>query len=78
MPAQVPAGLSHQTDVVLNAELAKNRGFLRQVGESLLGTDVHRQFRDILPIEENGALLGFQKAYDHVEGGGLTRSVGAE
>src|SRR5690606_25150992 len=39
---------------------------------------VHRQARHVLPVEQDGAVVGLDEPGDHVENGGFTRAVGPE
>ncbi|MDT4867008.1 hypothetical protein FQZ97_1018970 [compost metagenome] len=75
---QLLAGLEDGHDVVGHAELAENRGFLRQVTDPCAGAAVHRQVADVVVVDQDAALVGLHQADDHVEAGGLARTVGAE
>ena len=70
--------LEHRPDVVFHAEFPEYRGFLRQIADAPLGPFVHRQGGDVFLLEENLPFIGFDEADDHVEGGRLSRAIGAE
>ena len=65
-------------NIVFNAELAENRRFLRQVTQAQPGTFVHRFGRQVPPIEQNIAAVRRDQTNDHVKGGGLAGTIGAE
>src|SRR3972149_3256288 len=64
--------------VLLDGELAEDRGLLREVADAHPAALVHGQARDLLTLEEDPAALRRQQADHHVEGRGLPRPVGAE
>ena len=70
-------------DVVLHAEFAEDRSFLRQVADAALGASVHRfegqVMGDALVVEEgHRSPVGLDESGHHVERGGLAGSVGPE
>ncbi|MNN54105.1 hypothetical protein D3C81_1689000 [compost metagenome] len=75
---EVLAGLEDRHDVVRHAQLAEDRGFLRQVTDACTGAAVHGLVGDVLLVDQDAALVGLDQADDHVEAGGLARAVGAE
>src|SRR5690606_14400463 len=70
--------LEHGGDVLLDRELAEDRGLLRQVGQAQAGAAVDRQAPDRPAVELDGAAVGGHEAHDHVEAGRLSRAIGAE
>ena len=74
--------LEDRTHVVGNAELAKHRVFLRQIGQSELRTTMNRHMGKILAIalmlEANIAAIRRHQADNHVEAGCLAGAVGTQ
>ena len=70
--------LQHGADIVLDAQAAKDRGFLRQIADAEPGAAIHRQARDVIAVEFDHALVGFDQPGDHVEDRGLAGAVRAE
>ena len=70
--------LQHGADVVLNAQGAEYRSLLRQVTHAQLGAAVNRQGSDVHIVQEHASLVGGDKARGHVEGRGLTGTVGPQ
>src|SRR3989304_2371280 len=64
--------------VLLDGELAEDRGLLREGADAHPAALVHGQARDLLALDEDPAALRRQQADHHVEGRGLPRPVGAE
>ena len=65
-------------DIVFNTQFSEDRGFLRQITNSVLRPFVHRGFGDIVVIEEYFAAVGFYEANDHIETGGFPSTVWAK
>jgi len=77
------AALSRSTtsstrECVLDIQAAENGRLLRQIADAEPRALVHRQRRDVLPVERDDALVGLHQSGDHVEHGGLAGAVGAE
>ena len=67
--------LEHRADVVLDVESAEDRGFLRQIADSEPRPLKHRQPGDVMAVQFDFALVGFDEAGDHVEDGSLAGPV---
>ena len=65
-------------NVFLDAETAKDRGFLRQIADTQTCALIHRQLRNVAAIELDAALIGLDQAGDHVKHRGLTGAVRSE
>uniref|UniRef100_A0A1I7Y9Y7 RNA polymerase beta subunit n=1 Tax=Steinernema glaseri TaxID=37863 RepID=A0A1I7Y9Y7_9BILA len=72
------AGLEDRHDVVGHRQLAKDRGFLRQVADAGTCATMHGLVADVQVVDQHAALVGLYQADDHVEAGGLAGAVGAE
>ena len=70
--------LEYRQQILLDRELAKDRGFLRQIADTAARTLIQRQHRDVVATQGDGAGVGPQQAYQHVEGSGLAGAVGPE
>jgi hypothetical protein len=68
----------HGLNIVLNAQLAKYRGFLRQVANTHAGTPVHGQPCYFLVVKEHPSFLGLYKAHHHIESGGFAGPIGTQ
>src|SRR5204863_414726 len=71
-------GLEDRHQVLLDRQLAEDRGLLRKVADALAGALVHRQVGDVLVVDEDASGIGADEADDHVEAGGLAGAVRAE
>src|SRR5262249_38286222 len=65
-------------DVLRDRQLAKDRRFLRQIGQSEPGARVNRQPRQIVTVELDAPSVGSDEPDDHVEAGGLAGAVRTE
>src|SRR5690606_29002576 len=65
-------------DVVLDAELAEHRRFLRQVGQTEPCAAMDRQVADGSPVELDRPAVRGDQPDDHVEAGGLAGAVRPE
>ncbi|KAF5274321.1 hypothetical protein FQR65_LT17040 [Abscondita terminalis] len=74
----VPLQLQHGAHVVLDAELAEDRGLLRQIGQSQARALVDGHAAHGLAVDEDLAAIAAHQAHDHVERGGLARAVGTQ
>src|SRR5690242_6854092 len=70
--------LEHGADILLHCQATKNRGFLREIADSEPGALVHRQLRDVVTVELDGAAVRLDQAGDHVENRSLAGTVGTE
>src|SRR5690606_30935855 len=75
---EVLARLQDGHDVVRHAELAEDRGLLRQIADAAPCPPVHGQMGDILAVDHDVAAVGPHQTDVHVETGGLAGAVGAE
>jgi hypothetical protein len=69
------AGLQNGQDVLLHRQLAKYRGFLRQVTDPAPGALVHRQRGHIAARKADRAGIGPDQAHHHVEAGRLPSPI---
>ena len=67
--------LEHRAYVVLDVEFAEDRGFLRQIADSEPRSLKHRQPGDVMAVQFDFALVGFDEAGDHVEDGRLAGPI---
>ena len=70
--------LQHGAHVVLNVELAKNRGFLRQIAQAHARAPVNRHVAHRLPVDGDITRAGVHQAHNHVERGGLAGTIRAQ
>ena len=70
--------LQHGLDVFAHGQLAKDGGFLRQVGQSQPGATVDGHLRHRLAVDQDVPTVRAHQPDDHVERSGLARAVGAE
>ena len=70
--------LHHGHDVVLHGHVTEHGSLLRKVADTLLRTLEHRQLGDVLVIQVDLAGIRNDEAGDHVETGGLSRSIRTE
>ena len=70
--------LEHGTHIFCHREFAKNRGFLRQIGQAHARAAMNGHARDVLTIDQNLATVGTHQTHDHVERRGFTCAVGAK
>ena len=68
----------HGTHVVLDVELAKDRGLLRQVAQAQPGAPVDRHVGHRAAVDRDVAGTGTHQADQDVERGGLAGAIGAE
>src|SRR5215218_2618590 len=64
--------------VLPDGEALEVAALLREVADAAPRPLVHRQVRDVIPVERNRPALGRDHAEDHAEGGGLSGAVPAE
>ena len=76
--AQVVANLQYRHQVIVYAQAAKNRGFLREIADSATRARVQRQQANIFVIDDNVPCVARYDANDHIEGGRFTGAVWAE
>ena len=65
-------------NILVNVELAKYGGLLRQVADTPFRALIHRQPCDFMLIEKNLATGNWYEADDHVKSGGLSGTVWTE
>src|SRR5258708_13544944 len=65
-------------DILRDRQFAKDRRFLRQVGQAKAGAPMDGRMGKSLLVEEEIATVKRYQAYHHVEAGGLARAVGPE
>src|SRR5262249_61540368 len=65
-------------EVLLDAQLAEDRGLLREVAHPAAGPLVHRQLRHVLAVQEHRAAVRAREPDHHVKGGRLAGTVRAE
>src|SRR5688572_20670304 len=70
--------LEDGADVLLDREAAEDRGLLRKVADAEPRAAIHRQLRDVVPVEADRSDVGRDEAGDHVEAGRLAGAVRAE
>src|SRR5690606_23928354 len=75
---EVLARLQDGHDVGGDAELADDRGFLRQAAGAAAFPLGHGEMGDILAVDQGVAAVGPDEADDHVEAGSLAGAVGTE
>src|SRR5690606_17016124 len=75
---QVGARFEYRADVGGRRQVAEHRRLLRQVADAEAGALVHRQARDVAPVEQDASPVDRDQADDHVEAGGLARAVRSE
>jgi hypothetical protein len=63
---------------IFHRELAKNRGFLRQIRQAQTRALVNRPVLHRRAIDQDLPRIGAHQAHYHVEGGGFAGAVGAE
>src|SRR4029077_11706140 len=63
------------SDILLNGQTAKNRGFLRQITDPEASAAIHRQFCYVLAVQLYRASIGRNQAGDDVKAGGLAGAV---
>src|SRR6185295_12511690 len=68
----------HSEDVLCGRHFAKDRRFLRQVADAESCAQVHGKFCEVLIAEQDVAGIGTFETDDHVERGGLARTIRAE
>ncbi len=75
---KVLARFQDRHNVVGYRQLAKDRGFLRQIANTGSGSAVHGQVRHVLVVDQDPALIRFYQTDDHVEAGGLAGTIWAQ
>ena len=70
--------LEHRKNVLLDRHSAKNRGFLRQIAQAQDRPAIHRQPRNVRPVEVDPAAVGLHQPHHRIETGGLAGAIGAE
>jgi len=65
-------------DVLLDAQLAEDRRFLRKVADAFAGPLSHWCLAEGFCIKQYLAAIGLDQTDDHVERGGLAGTVGAQ
>ena len=78
LPVEVLARLEYGENVVLDAQGAKDRGFLGQVRQAMGGAAMDRQRSDVSAVDADFACFGPNQTDHHVETGGLAGAVGPE
>ncbi len=78
LTVQVLAGFQNRHDIFGDGQLAKDRGFLRQVADAFAGPAVHRQAGHVLAVDGDLAFIRLDQANDHVETGSFACAVRAE
>ena len=68
----------HGADIVLDAQPAEDRGFLRQIADAEARALIHRQRGHIEAVEFDASVVGLDQTGDHVEHRGLAGAVRAE
>jgi hypothetical protein len=63
---------------LFGGEAAEDRGFLRQIADAQPRAAIHRQFRDVMAVEFDRAVIGGDEPGDHVEAGRLAGAVGSQ
>ena len=79
--ALAPHGLGqfqHRADVLFDRKPSEDRRFLRQIPHADPGAPVHRQRRDVLPVQGDRAVIHGDQPHDHVKTCRLPRAVRAE
>src|SRR5262249_24411430 len=70
--------LQHGADIFLNREAAEDRGLLRQIADPEPRALIHWQLRDLATVKFDAALIGLDKARDHIKHRGFAGAVGTE
>lgn len=70
--------LHHGHDVFLDGEFSENRFFLRQITHPEASAFVHRHVGNVVPVEEDLAIVGRNESDDHVEAGRFSGSIRSE
>src|SRR5581483_9326986 len=70
--------LQNRHQVVFDAQLAKNRGLLREIADAALGASAHRQLGDVLVVEQHLPGFGAHQADDDIETSCLAGAVRAQ
>src|SRR6478752_2989804 len=65
----------HRADIVLDIKATEDRRFLREIADPEAGPLIHGKMRDVVPVELDLAALRLDQAGDHVERGGLARTI---
>jgi len=76
-PAE-PGHLQHGLDIIFHTQLAEYGGFLGQVSDAHLRPLIHRKTGDIDIVQEHIALVGLDQSDYHIEGCGLSGSIGTQ
>jgi hypothetical protein len=71
----VGKGLQDGQDVVVDRQLAENRGLLRQIADAVSGPQIHGQVGDFPVIQEHLPLVRRSESHQDVKGGCLAGSV---
>src|SRR5690606_24397652 len=75
---EVFAGFQDGHNVIGHAQLAENRGFLRQVTNAFFGPSVHGQVADVFIVDAHTAVIRLHQIHNHIETGGFAGTIGAE
>ena len=67
--------LQHGENIFLHRQAAKNAFLLRQIANAKAGAAIHGQGGDIMAVNGDAALVGGDKAGDHVKHRGLAGAV---
>lgn len=71
-------GFQDGQNILLNAHPAKDRGLLRKVSDSLLGSLMHGPLRNLGVIQENLPAIGSHQSNDHIKRSRLTGTIGPQ
>ena len=79
----VVCNLQHRADIILNAQATEDRCLLCEVAHTQLCTLIYGQLckfidRSVVVLEEYSAAIRFDKTHNHIERGGLTRTIWTE
>ena len=70
--------LNHGADIVLDIEAAEDRAFLRKIADAELGSAIHRECGDVLPVERDFTGVRIDQSRHDVERRRFPRAVRAE
>src|SRR5437588_2786877 len=70
--------LEYGEQILFDGEFAKHRRLLRQIADSLLRAEIHRQLGDVFVAEGDVAAVRLHESDDHVERRRFSRAVRSE
>src|SRR5262249_28997287 len=76
-PAREWQGFENRHNIGLNRQLAEYRCFLREIADSILSPQIHREIRDVVLSKQHRTRIRTRQSNNHVKGCRLARSIGS-